>query len=284
MKIAAKCLAFAASRANAIVSLLALHTPVFFRAHDPKECKEMRIRKKWAILAAGVGVLAISTYIYAKTHPLVFNESMWEHAHCMKIATLTLLNYAAHHNGQFPTHLGGYGDALLLLDEETYFSLTGAGFDPVAFHDAKKKGEHLPDEKCGRVYIQGLTSRMNPDIVLLFDKIPTPGGDHCPFPYRHWAPLRREVRYIGGHMGVIEETEKLLGRSFLWTRPNCWFKMEFQKTKPGGFTVWRWQGQVLVWSLFYTSHHLLCVKKSLIPSIRTGLSNGAESFPGKVAV
>jgi hypothetical protein len=186
--------------------LFALHTPAFFQADGPKECKEMRIRKKWKILAVAALVLAISTYFYVKTHPLVFNESFWEHAHCMKIATMTLLNYAAHHNGQFPVHPGGYGDALLLLDEETYHTLTGPGFDPSTFHEAKIKGVHLPEEKCGRVYIQGLASKMNPDIVILFDKIPTPGGDHAHFPYRLWAPLRREVGYIDGHTGAIDET------------------------------------------------------------------------------
>ncbi len=45
-------------------------------------------------------------------------------------------------------------DALLLLDEGVYQTLTGPGFDEDAFHDAKRKGEHLPQEKCGRVYIQ----------------------------------------------------------------------------------------------------------------------------------
>jgi hypothetical protein len=168
------------------------------------------MKRKWKVLAA-LAVLAsaatIAAVVYVKTHPLVFNESMWEHAHCIKIAAFSLQDYATAHNGQFPTHPGGYGDALLLLDEGVYHTLTGAGFDEAAFHEAKRKGEHLPEEKCGRVYIQGLKIGMDPNIVILYDKIPTPGGDHCHFPHRLLAAPAREACCIDGMMRFVRESD-----------------------------------------------------------------------------
>src|SRR5262249_7244093 len=111
------------------------------------------------------------------------------------------------HQGRFPFHPDGYGNALLLLDEDCYNCLTGPGYDPAAFREAKRSGNDLPEEKCGRVYVQGLTTKANSEIALLFDKLPTPGGDHCHLPARLWAPLTREVWTIGASHMVIRESE-----------------------------------------------------------------------------
>jgi hypothetical protein len=42
---------------------------------------------------------------------------------------------------------------------------------------------------------------------MLFDKLPTPGGDHCPFPVRMWAPLVREVLMSDGDRTGVRESE-----------------------------------------------------------------------------
>ncbi len=148
--------------------------------------------------------------VYVRTHPLIFNESFWDHAHCIKAATLGLLNYADQHQGKFPAHPGGYGDALLLLDPIYFYALTGPGYDELPLIKAKQEGQHLTEEECGRVYIQGLTTKLNSGsskIVVLFDKLPTPGGDHCHFLYRLFAPLGREVGYADGHSEFVTEQD-----------------------------------------------------------------------------
>lgn len=161
------------------------------------------MRRKWLWLLMLVVLLVILGERYVHTHPLVFIET---HAHCITCAGLELNGYAGEHNGQFPFDPKGYGNALLLLHEDYFNCLTGPGYDAAAFHDAKRTGRDLPDEECGRVYIQGLSKKNNPEIALLFDKLPTPGGDHCFLPARLWAPLGREVCCVGGmHMFIHEK-------------------------------------------------------------------------------
>ena len=57
------------------------------------------------------------------------------------------------------------------------------------------------------MYVQGLSETTEPAIALLFDKMPTPGGDHCHFLARVSAPLAREVWTIGSDRRVIREIE-----------------------------------------------------------------------------
>jgi len=151
-------------------------------------------------------IISVFAWIYVESNPLLFNESFWTHAHCIKIASVELRNYADKHNGEFPFHPDGYGDALLLLDQEFFFALTGPGFDPAFYDEVKRKGQHLAENKCGRVYVQGLNTHSLPNTVILFDRLPTPGGDHCHFPFRLWAPLGREVCYIDGNTEFVVET------------------------------------------------------------------------------
>ena len=40
-----------------------------------------------------VVVVGASSFYYVRTHPLVFNESFWDHAHCIKQAGMSLLMY-----------------------------------------------------------------------------------------------------------------------------------------------------------------------------------------------
>jgi hypothetical protein len=157
-------------------------------------------------LLSALIVVALLAVIYVRSNPLVFNESLWQHAHCIKIAGLQLHGHAHDHGGKFPFHPKGYGNALLLLDPDTYFALTGPGYDAAPFHAAKLTGKDLSEEDCGRVYVQRLTTKSNSEIALLFDKLPTPGGDHCHFPNRLWARLGREVWFVSGHMEFVAES------------------------------------------------------------------------------
>jgi hypothetical protein len=156
---------------------------------------------RWLLVLA---LLALLCVYYVKTHPLVFMET---HAHCIKFAGSEMQEYAFQHEGRFPYHPKGYGNALLLMDEECYHALTGPGYDPAVFYEAKHSGRDLSEEECGRVYIQGLTTKSDYRIALLFDKLPTPGGDHCHLPWRLWAPLCREVWLVGCTLLRVTENE-----------------------------------------------------------------------------
>ncbi len=171
-------------------------------------------RRKWrwrlTVLITLVAFLVATSAVFIHAHPLVFNESFWQHAHCMPAGTMGLLNYADKHGGKFPVHPGGYGDALLLVDEIWFYSLTGPGYDEAPLVRAKQEGKHLSEDECGRVYIQGLTTSMpsgTSKTVILFDKLPTPGGDHCHFLARLLAPLGREVGFADGHMEFVHEDD-----------------------------------------------------------------------------
>ena len=169
-----------------------------------------KLKKRFTVvLCAGFAVVALCTF-YVRTHPLVFNESFSEHAHCIKGTGLSLLTYAQDHQGRFPFHTNGYGDALLLITNEMadfWAGFTGPGYDGGVFAEAARTGRHIPEEACGRVYVQGLSRADNPQIALLFDKLPTPGGDHCHFLARLRAPLVREVWTIADGVKVIPENE-----------------------------------------------------------------------------
>jgi hypothetical protein len=165
------------------------------------------MRRKWRWILLALVPVTVLAGVYFCANPLVFNESLWEHAHCISIAGQELEHYASENGGKFPSDPKGYGNALLLLNEDCYFALTGPGYDAVVFHEAKRSGRDLAEEECGRVYIQGLTKKSDPEIVLLFDKLPTPGGDHCHFPSRLWAPLGREVLFVSGHSIFVLERD-----------------------------------------------------------------------------
>lgn len=158
------------------------------------------------LIVCAIGAIALC-YCYVKSHPLVFNESFLSHAHCIKGAGLALIFYADENGGNFPFHPDGYGDALLLLDENSDDSLTGPGYDTRVLKRVRKTGENAPENEFGRVYVQGLSETSDPNIALLFDKLPTPGGDHCHLFRRMTAPLGREVWTIGLGMQFIPESE-----------------------------------------------------------------------------
>lgn len=167
----------------------------------------MKRRNRWmtgCLLLPAVLIGGCAQHVVA--NPLIYNESYWEHAHCIAAAELAFAEYHAK-NGAFPSHVDGYGDALLLLPEVYDYALTGPGYTAAPFKRARARGENLNEAECGRTYIQGLSLRMKSktDPILLYDKLPTPGGDHCHYFFRLWTPLGREVLYMrGGHRFVSE--------------------------------------------------------------------------------
>lgn len=178
-------------------------------AESPKAAGKARCKWPTRLLIVFAGALA-ACVIYVRMHPLVFNESFFEHAHCIPQAGGAFRCYARDNFGQFPAHTNGYGDALLLL-VPTYTPwsiLTGpGGYDSDLDKQWKQSGVNVPETECGRVYIQGLTETNNPEIVILFDKVPTPGGDHCHFLRRLSAPPGRDVLFLDGSQRTIHETE-----------------------------------------------------------------------------
>lgn len=162
-------------------------------------------RRVVGVLCIAAAAAAFSIH-YIGRHPLVFNESFWGHAHCIKQAGASLVLYAHDHGGRFPFHTNGYGDALLLVSEVWLPSFTGPGYDTAVFERARRSGGDVPEGECGRVYVQGLSETNSPDIVLLFDKLPSP-GDHRQCLSRLVAPLVREVAMLDGSTLVIPEVE-----------------------------------------------------------------------------
>jgi hypothetical protein len=158
------------------------------------------IRPSWlrTLLVGGLVAVAFCVY-YVKSHPLVFNESLWQHAHCMPQAAGALLTYAHDHDGRFPYHTNGYGDALLLLtpDLAAPYCLTGPGYGTAAYDEAIATKAHLDEKRCGRVYVQGLGLTNDSRIAMLFDKVAAP-PDHCHFPRRLWRGFSRDVCFVDG--------------------------------------------------------------------------------------
>jgi hypothetical protein len=127
------------------------------------------------------------------------------HEHCMKNAGFSFLNYAADHDGRFPYHTNGFGDALLLLvaeqgDDPRLF--VAPGDDGSLFKAHLKSGADVPEAQCTRAYVQGLCETNNPEIALIFDRYPTRGGDHF---RRPWGPKLREIWLLGGGHQIIPE-------------------------------------------------------------------------------
>src|SRR5215510_15404800 len=146
---------------------------------DPAGTQERR-RKLLRLFIAGlmaITLLGVVGFVYVKTHPVVFNESFLGHAHCIAAAGSTLSLYANKHEGRFPFHTNGFGDALILLlrwtgDLNPYF-ITGANDDGRIFRNALVNGTDVREELCSRIYIQGLAQSNDGRIAILFDKRPS---------------------------------------------------------------------------------------------------------------
>ena len=165
-----------------------------------------RKAKLTLVLAVGAGLLTPIAvgYFYVRMHPLVFNESFFMHAHCMAGIVNGLFQYSSDHGGYFPSSPKGYADALAMTAPDTWV-LTGPGYT-LRLPESAKQGD-IPEEQCGRVYVQGLKETDDPGIAILFDKKATPGGDHCHGLARLRAPLGREVLLIGVEKPFIPQSD-----------------------------------------------------------------------------
>jgi hypothetical protein len=169
----------------------------------------MTRRKKWAVWGSLIliPVFLVSGYICL----MVFNV-FHAHEHCIKQAGLAFRLYSQENHGDFPYDTNGFGNALLLLVKSGYLGdtngqysigpVTGPGDDGTNFREALRTGSPIPEQKCSRIYIQGLSEKNNPLIAILWDKKSSPGGDHF---HRPWGPLLREVCLLDGSMQVISE-------------------------------------------------------------------------------
>src|SRR6185437_7262518 len=133
------------------------------------------------------------------------------HQHCIKQTAMAFQIYANDHNGKLPYSTNGFGNALLLLagpdPTNDYIGgfigcLCAPGDDGHFYREALANHSILPEEKCSRVYIQGLSTENNPEICILFDRNSCPGGDHRRSPWGHRV---REACLLDGSMEVIPD-------------------------------------------------------------------------------
>ena len=81
-------------------------------------------------------------------------------------------------------------------------SICGPDDDGHLFKEALTNNSVVPEEKCSRVYIQGLSESNDPQICILFDRNSCRGGDHFRSP---WGHRLREVCLLDGMMQVIPD-------------------------------------------------------------------------------
>lgn len=159
--------------------------------------------KQWAFwgFVMGLPMLLVVAFFVAEACNLFH-----AHEHCIKAAGLGLRAYAVEHHGNYPADTNGFPSALLQLvkgDRCSIGDVTGPGDDGRDFREALSKGKPIPEQKCSRIYVQGLSESSNPEIALLWDKRSSRGGDHF---RRPWGPLLREVCLVDGSMKVILES------------------------------------------------------------------------------
>jgi hypothetical protein len=171
----------------------------------------LRKHRKRILISLSFLLLAPLFLIAAWFAMIIFNP-FHTHEHCIKNAGLALRIYATDHNGKFPSHTNGFGNALLLLAVEGNLGdtnnnykfavgpITGPGDNGAIFKQALKSGQPIPESQCSRIYIQGLSETNNPNIAILFDKNSTPGGDHF---RRPWGPRLRELSLLDGSMQTV---------------------------------------------------------------------------------
>lgn len=212
--------------------------------------------RKWRNILVIIALVMAFCFFYVKTHPLIFNESWAGHRHCISQLGKVFSMYSMDHDGHFPSHTNGYGDALLLiadyLGRNPQF-LTGPCYDDSVFEHALSHDENvnIPEEECGRVYVQGLSPKSNSEIVILYDKVATPGGDHCHLPQRFRASLGREVLYIDGSTGYVKESEwpdftkkqiaLLIEEGFQDETARWYYSQEPKEIKQGFRALFQWR-------------------------------------------
>jgi len=166
-------------------------------------------KRRWFRVCGAVCITALMAFnVYHRAHPLVFGESFFSHQRCLKQATASLVIYATDHGGAFPYHTNGFGDALLLVDHAWLPSFTGPGYSTAPFERARATGQDVPEDQCGRIYIQGLSETNDARIAIIFDRHPSP-GDHTHGFARISASPVREVGFRDGSMQIVPVSDWL---------------------------------------------------------------------------
>lgn len=168
----------------------------------PAGMKTIRQRVKIGLWTTALMVLLSLVFLFIVCP--VFNV-FHAHEHCIKGTGLALKTYALDHGDRYPSHTNGFGDAIVLLLKEASEQpslFTAPGDDGHLLAECVRTGAHMPEDRCTRAYVQGLSETNDPQIALVFDRYPTPGGDHF---RRPWGPLLREVCLLDGSMQVISE-------------------------------------------------------------------------------
>ena len=155
-----------------------------------------------------LSLLALVLLYAARDVAVAFFNPFHAHEHCIQVLGSAFHFYANDHEGKYPYHTNGFGDALLLLVKEDQLPgpdwITAPGDDGKMFKECLEKGLDVPEEKCTRIYIQGLSeSNANDNVVMVFDKYPTRGGDHFPRPWGR--PSRDVVMSDASGESVLEE-------------------------------------------------------------------------------
>ncbi len=154
----------------------------------------MKISRKWISVVAIVSVLPFIFLILLLLNAFGIINPLHRHEHCILQTGIAFGIYAQRHGGKLPSDPNGFGDALLLLVKEhdlpNVHTLVGVDDDGHVLTDALANGTDVPESKCTRIYVQGLTEEKALGLAIFFDKYSTPGGDH----FRTlWGPKVREV-------------------------------------------------------------------------------------------
>ena len=150
--------------------------------------KKWSRRTKW-FLGIGAGFGALFLLFFGSLFLIGYFNLFHAHEHCSKVLGSALLMYAHDHEGQYPYHTNGFGDALLLLvkggELPDVHWITAPGDDGTMYRRCLTNSLDVPENQCTRIYIQGLSESNAADrVALVFDKYPTPGGDHFRHPWR----------------------------------------------------------------------------------------------------
>ena len=155
---------------------------------------------KWSPLC-GVGLLLVVVVLGF----IWFRHLGKVHQHCIKVTGTAFRSYSMEHGGVFPFHTNGFGDALLLLVRDQHLPgvawICGPDDDGTVLSNALLRGLDVQEERCSRVYVQGLSETNDPMICILFDRRSVPGGDHF---YGRGRPIR-EVCMLDGSMQTISD-------------------------------------------------------------------------------
>jgi hypothetical protein len=180
-------------------------TPVSNLTSVPRRQSRLRKALLGLVIAPFAAIALLMLAHGLKLGPDIYWESFWGHEHCIVQFGSGQRLFA--HGNQFtqPSHPRGYGDALLLMARELngdWASVVGPGYSDEVFKRCLADGSDVPEAECGRVYVQGLRYDADLEVVVLFDKLASP-GDHTHGPRRFFAPLVREVLFNDGHREYV---------------------------------------------------------------------------------